>query len=114
MSVLQAYKDTIRFHYYIDNTHKIKLQLFMNRCDNEMTEDALRLQQYTWRLEYSINSLMTRSRSGWSTISLDPTTYKFELDKIGTPLSPGIKWELVDEWEGSGETLWSLVGWVFE
>lgn len=109
MSVLQAYKDTIRFHYYLDNSHKIKIQLFMNRCDNEMTEDVLRRQQCTWRLAHSIHSPMARNRSGWSTVYLDPTTYKFELDEINTPLSPGIKWELVDEWEGSGEKFMNII-----
>lgn len=80
----------------------------MNRCDNEMTEDVLRRQQFSWRLDHSIHSLFT-CHSGRSTLYLDPTTYKFELDVIGTPHSPGIKWELVDEWEGSGETFINII-----
>lgn len=109
MSALQAYKDFQTFKPILADLESVKLTLYMNRCDNEMTEDVLRRQQCTWRLAHSIHSPMARNRSGWSTLYLDPTTYKFELDAMDTPLSPGIKWELVDEWEGSGETFMNII-----
>ncbi len=106
MSAVQAYKDLQRFKPILGPLESVKLTLYMNRCDNEMSEATRLIQQYLWKLDCRWND---NSCGGYYILEWKPDKYKFGIIYIDYSMYCGINWELVDEWRGIGKEFLSFL-----
>ncbi len=108
MSALQAYKDLeFRFKPTLAPDESVKLTLYMNRCDNEMSDERRLFQQYIWKLDCRWDD---DSCGGYYVLQWNPDTSKFDLfDNLDYRIYRGINWELVDQWRGIGKGFLSFL-----
>jgi len=98
MSALQAYKDFQTFRTILADLESVKLTLYMNRCDNEMSDETRLIQQHLWKLDCRWGD---DGCDGYYIIQWNPDACKFitrmeyDYQKLR-----GINWEFVDEWQG--------------
>ena len=103
MSALQDYKDAIRYTPPLNHGAIVRLKLYMNRCDNEMTDTTRLFQQHVWQLIFSFLYL-NEYHGGYCFLYLNPDTYVFEIDESDYYLPQNIIWELVDSFESTAST----------
>lgn len=107
MSVAQAYTNIMRYMPTLTMDAKINLRLYMNRCDNEMSDEKRLLQQYLWKLDCRWND---DSCGGYYILQWKPDKSKFDLiQDMNYLIYRGINWELVDQWRGIGKEFFSFL-----
>ena len=106
MSALQAYKDFQRFKPILGPLESVKLTLYMNRCDNEMSDEKRLIQQHIWKLDCRWNE----DSGGYYILQWIPDKSKFDIiQDMDYRIYRGINWELVDEWRGIGKEFLSFL-----